>query len=286
MRLIDIVNSPWALTPEKLDEIVGIYTRHVAGEKLDLAALEARMGAPLPGPTEGYYLQDGVAVVPIDGVISKRATLMQKVSGGTSLELFQRDFRSALADSKAHAVMLLVDSPGGATMGLQEAGDLIYQARTQSRKEVVALTDGMMASAAYWLGSAADQVFISSDTTMVGSIGVLYRHVDMSGMNEKAGLKVSNIYAGKYKTMGTPDEPLSDEARGEMQSMVDKLYGLFVATVARNRGVDAEAVLTDMAEGRVFLGKEAMSAGLVDGVRTFDQLIDDLNAGRIARRRS
>jgi signal peptide peptidase SppA len=285
MRLIDIVNSPWALTPEKLDEIVGIYTRHVAGEKLDLAAFQASVGKPLPGPTQGYYVQNGVAIVPIDGVISKRATLMQQISGGTSLELLHRDFRAALEDRKAHAVMLLIDSPGGTTMGLQEVGDAIYAARQGAGKEVVALTDGMMASAAYWLGSAADQVFISSDTTLVGSIGVLMRHVDLSGANEKAGVKVSNIYAGKYKTMGSPDEPLSDEARGEFQTMVDKLYGLFVNTVARHRGVDAEAVLKEMAEGRVFLGREAIAAGLVDGVRTLDQLIDDLNAGRITRQR-
>lgn len=285
MRLIDIVNAPWAITPQKLDEIIGVYMRHVAGEKLDLAGLQASVGQPLPGTTQGYAVQDGVAVVPIDGVLSNRATLLQRVSGGTSYELLRRDMKAALADPRAHAVVLAIDSPGGATMGVQETAQLIFDAARSGTKEVVAVTDGVMASAAYWLGSAADRAFIASDTTQVGSIGVLYRHVDLSGAQEKAGIKVQNVYAGRYKTLVSSDAPLSDEARGEMQAMVDKLYGLFVDTVATHRGVDAATVLAKMADGRIFLGREAVDAGLVDGVATLDQVIADLNAGRMKRRR-
>jgi signal peptide peptidase SppA len=279
MRILDILNAPWAMEAGKYNEMVEIYLSHLRGPKIDIVALEARMGAPLPGPTQGYGVRDGVAVVPVDGILSKRITLLQKMSGGTSLELLSRDFRAAMADPAAHSVVLLIDSPGGATMGLQELAEEVYRARS-GVKPVIALSDGMMASAAYWLGSAAREAYISSDMTMVGSIGVLYRHIDVSKANEKDGIKVTEIYAGKYKTMVSSDSPLSDDARADIQAKVDKLYGLFVDTVARNRGVDAATVLERMAEARVFLGKEAIDAGLVDGAATLDEVIAGLNAGR------
>lgn len=279
MRVLDILNTPWAMEATKYNEMAEIYLSRLRGGAIDLASIEARMGAPLPGPTEGYSVREGVAVVPIDGILAKRITLMQKISGGTSLELLSRDFRAALADPEARAVVLLIDSPGGSTMGLQEVADEIYRARSGS-KPVVALTDGLMASAAYWLASAAREIYISSDMTLTGSIGVLYRHIDISQANAKGGIKVTEIYAGKYKTLASSDSPLSDEARADIQGKVDKLYSIFVDTVARNRGVSSAEVLERMAEARVFLGKDAIDAGLVDGIGTLDQVIAGLNAGR------
>lgn len=284
MRILDVLTSPWAIEPAKYREIVEIYQTHLKGEKIDLAALEARLGGPLPGPTAGYEVQAGVAIVPLEGVIAKRMNMIMRTSGGTSLELFQRDFRAAMADPAAHSVVLYIDSPGGNVQGVQLMAEEIFAAR--GGKPVVAYTDGLMASAAYWLGSAAGAVLIADDTTMVGSIGVVTQHVDVSKADEKAGVKVTQVYAGKYKTLGSSSEPLSDEALADLQAKVDAVYGIFVDAVARHRGADAQTVLSDMAEGRVFLGREAISAGLVDGVSTLDALIADLNAGRVPAQRS
>lgn len=282
--LLKLITSPWAMEPAHHAEMVDIYLTHLRGDKIDIAAIEARLGAPLPGTVKGYDVVDGVAVVPVDGIISKKMNMLTKVSGGTSLELFVRDFGAALSDPAVHSIVPFIDSPGGTTMGLQEAGNVIYRAR--GIKPIVAVTDGMMASAAYWLGSAADSVWISSDTTMVGSIGVIYRHIDRSGADTKAGLKVTEVYAGKYKTMASEVAPLSDEAKADIQGKVDSLYSLFVNTVAQHRGVDAATVLAQMADGRVFLGREAIAAGLVDGMHSLDEVIRHLNAGTMPMKRN
>jgi signal peptide peptidase SppA len=277
MRLIDVVTAPWAMEPAKFQEMLSIYQTHLKGEKIDVAGLQARMGGALPGPTQGYQVRDGVALLPIDGMLANKMNLMMDISGGTSYQTLRRDFRAALADPAAHSIMLMIDSPGGNTMGLQELAAEILAGRDV--KPIVAFTDSIMASAAYWLGSCASEIYISSDMTMVGSIGVIAVHRDMSEANAKAGIKVSEIYAGKYKNQGTPNAPLGDEARAEMQSRVDRLYSLFVDAVAAHRGVDAATVIDQMADGRAFLGRDAVTAGLVDGVSTMDALIRDMNAG-------
>lgn len=279
MALIDLMNAPWALTPDAHAEMIAIYQTHLKGDKIDIAAIEARLGRPLNNARKSYDVVDGVAVLSIDGIIAKRMNLLTQVSGGTSLELLGQEFDAALADGAVHSILLAVDSPGGATMGLQEVGEAIFAARGQ--KPIVALTDGMMCSAAYWLASAADAVYIASDTTMVGSIGVIYQHVDRSGADAQAGLKRTEVYAGKYKNALSDAAPLSEDGRADIQAKVDTLYSLFVSTVARNRGVDSHAVLDGMADARVFLGRDAVKAGLVDGVSSIASLIRDLNAGTL-----
>jgi signal peptide peptidase SppA len=276
MRLIDIVNGPWATTPAMLTEIQSIYTRHCRGEKIDLSALEARIGAPLANEPKGYTIEDGVAVLPIDGVIAKKMNLFSRISGGTSSDLIGRDLQAAFADRAVEAIVLAVDSPGGTVDGTPELAAQIYAAR--GVKPILAHTDGMMASAAYWIGAAADQVFISSDVTMVGSIGVVSAHTDVSKAEDKQGIKTTEIYAGKYKRIASQYGPLTEEGRADIQDMVDHVYGVFVEDVARFRETSVEDVLARMADGRLFHGKKAIDAGLVDGVSTLAAVIDKARA--------
>jgi signal peptide peptidase SppA len=142
----------------------------------------------------------------------------------------------------------------------------------------------MMASAAYWIGSAADQVYIGADTAAVGSIGVVASHTDYSRREEMLGIKTTEIYAGKYKRIASEHQPLSADGREYMQETVDYLYSVFVGEVAKQRGSDPETVHQNMADGRIFTGQQAVSAGLVDGVSTLDQLIADMGASQIAER--
>src|SRR5581483_1697254 len=260
MRLLDVLNAPWAIVPEKLLEIREIYFTHLRGEKIDLRAIEARLGQPLNNQKQGYEVVDGVAVLAVEGVIAKRMNLFTRVSGGVSTQLVERDFKAALADDRAHSILLSVDSPGGNVDGVFELARAIYDAR--GRKPVVALANGMMASAAYWISSAADRVLITGETTQVGSIGVVATHTD--------------ITAGKYKRIASEHKPLDDEARAAIQEQVDHVYSVFVNEVARHRGTDVETVLDKMADGRIFLGSKAIDAGLVDGVSTEADLVRQL----------
>ena len=158
MAIPDILNSPWAILPEKLIEFRGIYEAHALGNRTDLQALEARLGQPLKKDNQGYENRGGVAVVPIDGPLAKKMNLFTQVSGGSSMQLVERDIQMALADSAVKAIILNVDSPGGTVDGIQGLAQAITQARAS--KPVVTWSDGMMASAAYWAGSAAESVWI------------------------------------------------------------------------------------------------------------------------------
>jgi signal peptide peptidase SppA len=275
MRVIDIVNAPWALEPRKHEQLVAIYTAYVRGDKINIPEIEAQLGKPLKNEPQGYDIVNGVAVVPVQGMIAKRMNLFSQISGGASTQLISRDIMQAQADPRVHAILLDIDSPGGAVDGTQALADQIYAAR-ENGKPIVAWADGMMTSGAYWIGSAASKVYISGDTTITGSIGVATKHVDVSKANEKYGEVHTDIYAGKYKRIASENKPLSPEGQAALQEMVDAIYTVFVDSVARYRGTDAATVIKNMADGRLFVGKAAIQAGLVDGVATFDAVIASL----------
>jgi signal peptide peptidase SppA len=179
-----------------------------------------------------------------------------------------------------HSIILAIDSPGGTVDGTQALADAVLAARES--KPIVTLASGAMASAAYWIGSAAQQVFIADGTTTVGSIGVVATHVDVSGAEAQRGIKTTEIFAGKYKRMASQYAPLTESGRATIQDQVDYTYSLFVSAVASQRGVSEEQVLKDMADGRVFIGAQAVQAGLVDGVSTLAALVAQLNQQRSA----
>lgn len=276
-KLLDIVNAPWAIQPDKLREIRAIYETHMKGEKIDLDAVRAQTGLPLQNKPQGYEVVDGVAIIPINGLIAKRMNMFSAISGGASSELIGRDVQAALADSSVHSIILHIDSPGGTVDGTQALADIIGDAG--EIKTVVAFADGLMASAAYWIGSAASSIYIDGSTTEVGSIGVVAAHVDISQAEAKEGVKTTEISSGKYKRIASNYAPLSEEGRQSIQDRTDYLYAIFVEAVAVNRGESVETVLKNMADGRIFIGQQAIDAGLVDGVSTLDSLIASLAAG-------
>lgn len=290
MSLLDMLNAPWAIRPEKLIEIREIYLRHVRGEEADIAAIEAAIGKPLVNEPKPYEIDRGVAIVHIDGILAKRMDLFLQISGGTSTRRVAQNFNAALADPEPHSILLIIDSPGGEVDGVQELSNLI--AASRGPKPIIALADGMAASAGYWIASAADQIFAGDQTTMLGSIGVITTHIDVTKAYEMRGMKVTQLTAGKYKGTGSPYKPLDREGEEMIHGILDQIYSVFVNDVARNRGVSVERVLTDMADGREFIGEKAIAAGLADGIATREQLVARLNraqelqAGVLAKKRA
>lgn len=279
MKITDVLNAPWAIEPAKLLEIQGIYETHLRGDKIDIAAVEASIGRPLDNKKSSYQVVDGVALVPIEGVMAKKMNLFAQISGGTSTQIIRNQLIEAENDPSVHSAILLVDTPGGTVDGTQLLADCIRE--FGKVKPIVTLASGCMASAGYWTGSAASKVYISDLTTAVGSIGVVTSHMDVSRAEEARGVKTTEITAGKYKRIASQYGPLTAEGLKSMQDQVDYLYGIFVDAVATNRGVSTEKVLADMADGRIFVGQQAIDAGLVDGVSTLDALISQLNADRM-----
>jgi signal peptide peptidase SppA len=195
--------------------------------------------------------------------------LMTAMSGGTSVDQLTSQFRDALADPEVGAILFDVDSPGGSVDGITELANEIRSARGQ--KPMAAVANPTMASAAYWIASQVDEV-IASPSAIVGSVGVIGMHVDVSKQDEMLGEKVTLITAGAGKAEGNEHEPLSDEGRAKMQALADDYYALFTGDVAAARGVKASQVVNDW-KADVFTAKKAQAAGLVDRVETLDEAV-------------
>ncbi len=280
MKILDVLTSPWSIRPEKMAEIRNIYHAHLRGPKIDWKEMEAQvvlLGADRP--EEQYQVMNGVAVIPVKGVLTKGMSFFSFLFGGSSMKQIGIAFQAALDDPLVKSILLDVDSPGGTVDGTEELTEAIFQARGQ--KPIIAYSDGMIASGAYWIASAADEIYISGDTVMLGAIGVVATHIDQSKADEAYGEKWTEITAGRYKRIASGHRPLTDEGAAYIQDQVDYLYSKFVNTVARNRGVNEKEALA-MADGKIFIGKQAIEVGLVDGVEAFSDLINsaEVSAGQ------
>ena len=263
--IIKFLNTkPWAITREALETIQAVVANHVEGLPVTINADNSK------AKTLGHIKYPDVAVVPIHGTVAKRLYGMEAISGGTTTKDWEAQIQAALDDPNISAIVLDIDSPGGTVDGTKELADMIYAGREQ--KPIVAYANGQMASAAYWIGSAASKV-VAFDTAMVGSIGVIISHKDFSEREKQMGVKTTHIYAGKYKAMASPFKPLEEEGKKYLQASVDYYYTMFVDAVARQRGVDVETVLAKMANGQVFIGTQSKEAGLVDLIGNLEDAI-------------
>jgi signal peptide peptidase SppA len=263
---LEVLGRPWAIMPDVLRHIEHAADAYLRG---DVELPEARLVQAASGGGRGFDVVNNVAVLPVTGVLVKRPTILGFFFAEAVTESLAASFRAALADPQVNSVVLHIDSPGGMVDGVESLATLVHASR--GRKPVVALIDGLGASAAYWLASAADRVFITGETTQVGSIGVVATHIDRSKADERRGVKVTEIVAGRFKRLASEHAPLSTEGRAMLQDMVDRIYTVFVEAVARQRGIAVEQAVAT--EGRVFIGKQAIEAGLVDGTATLDRLL-------------
>jgi len=264
------METPWAILPSKLAMLEEIVARHVSGEKLSAEEIQARVNGAVPPQNTKV---NSVAVMRVFGTIAPRTNMLTSMSGGTTAETLGQQFADLVNDPQVSAIVLDVNSPGGQVGGIEELSKKIFDAR--GTKPIVAVANHLMASAAYWIGTAADEIVVTPSGE-VGSIGVFAAHQDISGQLEKEGVKVSLIKAGKYKAEANPYEPLSEEARAAIQENVSDIYGSFVDAVARNRGVKAAAVRTGFGEGRVVSAKQAIDLGMADRIGTLDEVINQL----------
>jgi len=205
-----------------------------------------------------------IAVIGIHGQMMKHVSSM---SAGASTVMARRQIRAAAADPDVSAGMLHIDSPGGTVAGTMDlAADV---AAFAAKKPIHAFIEDLGASAAYWVASQASRITANA-SGLVGSIGTYGVVYDMSGMAAMEGIKAYVVRAGKFKGMGTPGTEVTTEQLEELQRRIDQLNSLFVAGVASGRKMSIEQV-TELADGRVHLAKDAKRLGLIDAVETFDQ---------------
>jgi capsid assembly protease len=282
LLITEFLATPWALMPERLNAVAAVLARWSsntpAGDEVmqriaaERSAREARRQAT---QVNGSGAGNGIAVLPLYGVVTQRGNMVDDVSGAgsTSTQQFASSLREALADESVSQILIDIDSPGGSVYGVAELADDILSARSQ--KPVIAIANSLAASAAYWIGCSASEFYVTPGGE-VGSIGVWQAHQDYSRALDDAGVKTTLISAGKFKVEGNPYAPLSEEAHGFMQSRVDDYYVAFTKAVAKGRGVSIAQVRDSMGQGRVLGADAALSSHMVDGVATLDDVINKM----------
>lgn len=273
MKITEIMNAPWMISPENLSEIIAVYQAHFRGPKIDIKGIEARLGSSIDSDESEVEVRDGIAIVPISGPLINKGNALTRFFGMASMQDIGETLKKMASDEGIHTIILDIDSPGGTVSGTTELADLVHE--ISKSKKVISLANDYMASGAVFIGTAANEVYVSSDMGQVGSIGVARIHVDYSKAYEGMGIKVTDIYAGKYKRITSENKPLSKEGEEHIQEKLDSMYSIFVERVAKYRGVSVEKIIKT--EARVFTGKEAIEAGLVDGVSTMDELLKKLS---------
>lgn len=210
-----------------------------------------------------------VAVIPIHGTI---------MMGGCPGSLFAQEscadvdeikglLKDADNDPTVKAIVLDVYSGGGNVVASRE----LMRSIKKVKKPKVAWIGEIGASGAYYAASAADKV-VADEDSMTGSIGVIMFIQHYYDLFDWVGINVTTIKAGNSKDIGSPYRPMTEDEKGEMQSMIDKVYGSFVSDVAKNRGMDLDYA-RNISQGRIYLGSEAKEVGLVDELGGFDDAV-------------
>lgn len=259
-----------AIMPERLNDVIARREQLVI-EGVDVVAAINRRA------TKFKDIKGKVVTVPLHGYISHKATIWSAMGFETSSETFGKWIDALVDNADVGAIVIDVDSPGGTVLGLTGVTDKIRSIR--GKKPIIAVVNDLMASAAYFIASAADEI-ISDPDALTGSIGTICVHLDWSGFLENAGVKPTIFKAGKFKDEGNPYTPLTDEAKANYQEAVDEFYEGFVSAVAKNRGITAAKVKSDFGQGRVFMAQKAKSVGMIDRIATLENVIADLLGGK------
>lgn len=218
-----------------------------------------------------------VGVISISGSLTNTDSWINEFIGATGYPEIRDALVHAVNDVGVKAIVLDINSGGGAVSGVSDTADLIKKIDTQV-KPVHAFSDGVIASAAYWLGSSARSLDIGK-VTEAGSIGVLTVHKEYSQALKNEGINATVLRAGEFKALGNPYEALGDKAKAEIQGQLDQMYGMFVQHVADARGVTYPVADQKMGQGRVFLGQSAVDVGLADSISSFDAVVSKVQAG-------
>lgn len=272
-RLLDsILSKPLLVQPSYLNTALEVlrlrnYDVKALAEQSDQYQLGIEDAEALTGQEIGYdarydegkrYIDDGIATINVMGALHQRqmAGLSSSKRGYNGIA---KDFDAAMADDRVQGVMLNFDTPGGVVTGLQGLTEKIRSYR--GFKPIGAVVNEAMFSAGYWLGSAADTIYMPP-TAYTGSIGVVMAHHSFERALDEAGIKVTLIHAGDHKVDGNAYTDLPDDVRNRLQAEVNRLYATFTQAVASNRGLQPQAVIDTQA--RTYNAEDAVGIGLAD----------------------
>ncbi len=218
-------------------------------------------------PTESA---DKIAIIYVEGVITGGRGQAGLWGDGGGTDSVIRQIQSARDDQEVRAVVIRINSPGGSAPASQEVGEELKKLRATG-KVVVASMGDIAASGGYWIAALCDKIY-ANPGTITGSIGIYIPYANWQELFKKIGIHGEKIKSGPHKDMLSPERPITDKERAIVQEMVDDLYEQFVAVVAEGRKIDPTRV-RQLADGRIYTGRQARVAGLVDEMGTMEEAV-------------
>jgi signal peptide peptidase SppA len=283
-----VCNTVWACHEDHVQTIADIMNGRVAGITLSESEIRARIGGEYqsngsigllgiedveksdqPGPR----IIDGVAVLPVHGVMAPRMSAFMHVSGGTSTQQLMQWIEDAATNPKVKHILLDIDSPGGDAHGNQEVVDLINEV-----KQTVPIHGhgtNLVASAGFYIFKACTTTS-ASPSTELGSVGTYFVHGEASKANEADGLTYTVFRGGSYKNAANEHEPLNAKGREYITERIDGMYRQFVGSVAKCCGMSMSEVEQQFGAGKLYLADEAQRRGMVDRIATLKQVFNEL----------
>lgn len=265
-------NEPWAIRASALDEMIRLAERKdVEFEALRPQAPPSAISRQMERETwqnPTPYVRDGILIIPVVGPLFAYASWLNDICGAMSYDTLANAFTEGVNNPKVRGVMFVHDSPGGQVTDCGEFANMIYQAR--GTKPIISYVNGSCCSASYWLASAGDGIVVSP-TSMVGCLGVAGSIRDTSEAEKKIGIRTIEIVS--TQTPHKRPDPKSDEGFAQLLKMIDSTAEVFLSDVATYRGVDRKTVDAKFGKGAVFVGAEAVAAGLADDVGSFEDVL-------------
>lgn len=230
---------------------------------------------------EGYdevIIADGdwgerIAVLNLEGVIMGGEESIF-LAEGYQHERFLGKIQQAAEDETVEAILLKINSPGGAVGETAQIHKALIDMQAEYDKPLYVSMGEMAASGGYYAAAPADKIFAET-STLTGSIGVIMENINFSGLAEKFGVDFNTIKSGKHKDILSSSREMTKEEEEILQSIIDEMYDDFVQVIVDGRGMD-EAKVRKVGDGRIYTGRQAQDVGLVDEVGTFDDALEAL----------
>ena len=255
----EFYGHPWAMTAAALSNLGN------AIETGDAGAIKSALSFGAEGIEATTKIVNGVAIIPVNGVLRDSVDYMVRWGEACSYQLLDRDFQSALSNDLIKSIVFFFDTPGGSALGCKRMADTVFAAR--GKKPIVAYVQGQCCSAGYYIAAACDRIEATADS-VIGSIGTIMPHMEMSGWLDEMGLGVTVITNtdSPKKAHGNQYEKLTPEAKATLQAFIDSFGKSFIGDVARYRGESVETVVAQFGQGDAERADSAIQHRLIDAV--------------------
>lgn len=220
---------------------------------------------------EGSLGSPRIVVLNVEGVIQDVGDVPFLSSLAYNHRQFIKMIEQAGKDDTVDGIILKVNSPGGGVVESAEIYDKLAEVREKYGKPIYVSMGNMAASGGYYISAPADKI-LAHPATITGSIGVIMQSMDFSELAEDLGIDVNTLTSGEYKDIMSATRPMREDERELLQEIVDDMYDDFVQVVVEGRGM-SEAQVRDLADGRIYTGKQAFDLNLIDGLGSFDDTV-------------